>query len=277
MTAKMLMVQGTSSHAGKSVLAAALCRIFARRGLRTAPFKSWNMALNSYVTEDGLEIARSQGVQAEAAGVKAVGDMNPFLLKPSGDGKIQYIVRGRVCECIPKDFRQYALPVIEESLTALRQDYDVIVIEGAGSPAEINLRSGDVANMAVAQLFDTPVLLVTDIDRGGALAAVVGTMDLLPAEERRLVVGSVFNRFRGERSILEPGLAVVEEHTKVPVLGVIPYVQDTGIDEEDSVSLERRQETSGTTDRAEALDAFTAIVEANLSLDIIWESMQTNG
>lgn len=273
----MIMVQGTSSHVGKSVLAAALCRLFARRGLRTAPFKSWNMALNSYVTEDGLEIARSQGVQAEAAGVKATGHMNPFLLKPGGDGQIQYIVRGRVCPSVPKDFPGYALPIIRDSLAALSREFDVVVIEGAGSPAEINLRRGDVANMAVAKLFAAPVILVTDVDRGGALAAVVGTVDLLPPDERRLIIGTVFNRFRGDRVILEPGLTVVEEHTKIPVLGVIPYVQDTGVDEEDSVSLDRQERRTTSSDGMASLDEFTSMVEASLCVDRIWESMHNNG
>ncbi|NPV52684.1 MAG: cobyric acid synthase [Firmicutes bacterium] len=244
MPAKALMIQGVASNVGKSVLATALCRIFAQDGYRVAPFKAWNMALNSYVTRDGLEIGRAQGVQAEAAGVEATADMNPFLLKPKGNMTSQVIMRGRPWADVDagegrRDFVNVALPVIEESLGRLRTQFDIIVIEGAGSPAEINLRDRDVANMRVAKMANAPVLLVADIDRGGALAAIVGTLTLLPEDERGLVAGSVLNKFRGDFEILRPGIEILERRTGKPVVGVVPYIDESLIDEEDSVSIER--------------------------------------
>lgn len=250
MPAKTLMVQGVASHAGKSVIVTALCRIFAQDGYRVAPFKAWNMALNSYVTRDGLEIGRAQGVQAEAAGIDAACDMNPFLLKPKGNMTSQVIMRGRPRADVDsgegrRNFVEIALPVIRESLEKLRGEFDIVVIEGAGSPAEINLRDRDVANMRVAKMVDAPVLLVADIDRGGALAAIVGTLILLPEDERRYVVGSVLNRFRGDVGILRPGIEALERRTGKPVLGVVPYMDGCLMDEEDSVSLERPQRPFG--------------------------------
>lgn len=245
--AATIMVQGTASHVGKSALAAALCRILAQDGYRVAPFKSWNMALNSYVTADGGEIGRAQGEQAEAAGIEATVDMNPILVKPKGPGQAQVIVRGRAHGDVGyeqrsrQDYVDFCLEIIGQSLATLREDYEIIVLEGAGSPAEINLMEQDVANMKAAALADAPVLLVSDIDRGGALAAAVGTMLLLPAQDAKRVAGFIFNKFRGDRSILEPGLAVVEERTGVPVLGVVPYLEQPGLAEEDGVALEREQ------------------------------------
>ena len=244
--AECIMVQGTASHVGKSVLAAALCRIFARDGYRVAPFKGWNMALNSCVTSDGGEIGRAQGEQAVAAGIEATVDMNPLLVKPKGPGQAQLIVRGQPWGDI--DFRtrdeegyvRFCLEVIAGSLATLRREYEIVVIEGAGSPAEINLAAQDVANMKVAHLAEAPVILVSDIDRGGALAAVVGTMLLLPQESRELVAGFIFNKFRGDRSLLEPGLDVVRERTGKPVLGVVPYMFEQVMAEEDGVALESR-------------------------------------
>ncbi|HHV61238.1 MAG TPA: cobyric acid synthase [Firmicutes bacterium] len=250
MPAKALMIQGVASNVGKSVLVTALCRIFAQDGYRVAPFKAWNMALNSYVTRDGLEIGRAQGVQAEAAGVEATGDMNPFLLKPKGNMTSQVIMRGKPWADVDagegrRDFVNVALPVIEESLGRLRTQFDVIVIEGAGSPAEINLRDRDVANMKVAKMANAPVLLVADIDRGGALAAIVGTLALLPEDERGLVAGSVLNKFRGDFEILRPGIEILERRTGKPVVGVVPYIDEPLIDEEDSVSIERLASLEG--------------------------------
>lgn len=242
-----IMVQGTASHVGKSALAAALCRILAQDGYRVAPFKSWNMALNSYVTKDGGEIGRAQGEQAEAAGIDATVHMNPILVKPKGPGQAQVIVRGRVHGDVDysvrsqKEYVEFCMKIIGESLEILRRDYEIIVLEGAGSPAEINLMDQDVANMKTALLANAPVLLVSDIDRGGALAASVGTMLLLPAEHKASVAGFIFNKFRGDKTILEPGLDMVAEKTGVPVLGVVPYLNQTGLGEEDGVALERRQ------------------------------------
>lgn len=242
--ARTIMIQGTASHVGKSALAAALCRIFAQDGYRVAPFKSWNMSLNSYVTQDGGEIGRAQGEQAEAAGIEASVDMNPILVKPKGNGMAQIILRGRPYGDVSfddrskEDYVRKSLQVIAESLARLRHEYEIIVLEGAGSPAEINLMEQDVANMKAAHLADAPVILVSDIDRGGALAAAVGTMLLLPEQDRRRVAGFVFNKFRGDITLLEPGLAVVEERTSRPVLGVVPYLEQTGLAEEDGVALE---------------------------------------
>ena len=237
-----IMIQGTASNVGKSMLATALCRIFAQRGFRTAPFKSWNMGLNSAVTPQGGEIGRAQAVQAKAAGIEPTVDMQPMLIKPKGDGKSQVIVRGRPIgdfglDRKTDDYINWALETIDQSLISLAEEFEVLVLEGAGSPAEINIKDRDLANMKVASLHDTPVLLVADVDRGGALASVVGTLKLLPKEERRLVKGIVLNKFRGDYEILKPGLETIEEKTGKPVLGVIPYFKDFKIPDEDSASL----------------------------------------
>ena len=245
MPAKCIMVQGTSSHVGKSLLVAGLCRILYRRGLKVAPFKSQNMALNSYVTEDGFEIGRAQGVQAEAAGIKATVEMNPILLKPKEEMSTQVIVMGRpYAEMSAMDYREDFVPkgleIVKEALLKLRSEYDVVVIEGAGSPAEVNLRERDIANMEIALLAGAPVILVADIDRGGAFASLIGTMELLAPREKALVAGFVINKFRGDLRLLKPGLNFLEERTGLPVLGVVPFIRDHGIEEEDSVALQER-------------------------------------
>ncbi len=246
---KGIMLQGTASNVGKSAVATALCRIFKQDGLKVTPFKSWNMALNSYVTEDGGEIGRAQGEQAMACGVEATVDMNPVLVKPKGDGEAQVIIQGKPWQDRKigqneEEYREVSLQAISRSLENLKKNYQVLVIEGAGSPAEINLRQGDLANMRTAHLADVPVILVADIDRGGALAAVVGTMMLLTPEERDRVAGFIFNKFRGDLSILEPGLEIVEERTGKPVLGVIPYVRGLNLAAEDGVVLEEMEKNS---------------------------------
>ena len=237
--AKRIMVQGTMSGAGKSLMAAALCRIFRQDGLRAAPFKSQNMALNSYITQDGLEMGRAQVVQAQAAGVEPDVRMNPILLKPSSDTGSQLIVNGEVRgEYRAAQYFKMKKSLIPEVLAAyesLAAEYDVIVLEGAGSPAEINLRDDDIVNMGLAQLVDAPVLLVGDIDRGGVFAQLFGTVALLEEEERARIVGLVINKFRGDEALLRPGLAMLEEKTGIPVLGVIPYAQ-VDLDDEDSLS-----------------------------------------
>lgn len=237
--AKRIMVQGTMSGAGKSLIAAALCRIFCQDGLRVAPFKSQNMALNSYITRNGLEMGRAQVVQAQAAGVEPDVRMNPILLKPSSDTGSQLIVNGEVRgEYRAADYFKMKKSLIPEVLAAyesLAAECDVIVIEGAGSPAEINLRKDDIVNMGLAQLVDAPVLLVGDIDRGGVFAQLYGTVALLEEEERRRIAGLVINKFRGDEGLLRPGLAMLEEKAGIPVLGVIPYTQ-VDIDDEDSLS-----------------------------------------
>jgi adenosylcobyric acid synthase len=220
------MVQGTSSGVGKSLLAAALCRIFARSGLRVAPFKAQNMSLNAAVTADGGEIGRAQAAQAEAAGTDPTTDMNPILLKPETDDRSQLVVRGRAIGRV--SFGEYRArqaelaPLVAESLARLRALHDVIVIEGAGSPAEINLRDADLVNMHVARLAQAPVLLVGDIDRGGVFAALVGTLALLAPADRARVAGLIVNRLRGDPAILQSGLDELHALTGVPVLGVVP-------------------------------------------------------
>ena len=239
--AKVIMVQGTSSHAGKSVLATALCRIFAQDGLQVAPFKAQNMSLNSYATPDGGEIGRSQAVQASAAMTAPKVEMNPVLIKPEGEGRSQLVLMGRPRSVATVEEYYDMKPMIWETVTSaldtLRTDYDVVVIEGAGSPAEVNLKQQDIVNMRVALHADAPVLLVGDIDRGGVFAQLVGTMVLLEPEERALVKGHVINKFRGDPSLLTPGLGFLKERTGVPVAGVIPHFSDIHIPEEDSLGL----------------------------------------
>lgn len=246
MRAKTLMVQGTASSVGKSVLVTALCRILRQDGWNTAPFKSQNMSLNSFVTRDGGEMGRAQVVQAEAACVEPTVDMNPILLKPEADNRSQVVVKGKPIGALPaKDYyslREDLWSVITGSLDNLLAEYEVVVIEGAGSPAEVNLKDRDMVNMKVARHCRAPVLLIADIDRGGAFASIVGTLELVDPEERALIEGFVINKFRGDSSLLVPGLHWLETRTGIPVVGVLPYYHDIHIAEEDSVSLERRRE-----------------------------------
>lgn len=236
--AKNIMIQGTMSHAGKSLLTAALCRIFRQDGYRTAPFKSQNMALNSFITADGKEMGRAQVVQAEAAGLAPDVRMNPILLKPTTDMGSQVIVNGIVqgnMDAVTYYQRRPGyIPTVLEAYHSLAAENDIIVIEGAGSPAEINLKERDIVNMGLAAMVDAPVLLVGDIDRGGVFAQLYGTLALLGPDERRRVKGMIVNKFRGDRSILEPGLAQLEQLCGVPVAGVVPYTY-VDIDEEDSL------------------------------------------
>ncbi|OIQ88550.1 cobyric acid synthase [mine drainage metagenome] len=239
MKSNTLMVQGTTSDAGKSLLTAALCRWLRRRGVAVAPFKPQNMALNSAVTVDGGEIGRAQAVQALACGVAPHSDMSPVLLKPNSDRAAQVIIQGRaVAELDAVGYHGYkrvARDAVLESHARLASAYRVIVCEGAGSPAEINLREGDIANMGFAEAVDCPVLLVADIDRGGVFAHLIGTLELLSASERARVAGFVINRFRGDLALLQPGLDWLERRTGKPVLGVLPYLQDLHLDAEDAL------------------------------------------
>ena len=237
--ARRIMVQGTMSGAGKSLLCAALCRIFAQDGYRVAPFKSQNMALNSFVTRDGLEMGRAQVVQAQAAGVEPDVRMNPILLKPSSDTGSQVIVggevRGQMSAAAYFRMKRQLIPEILAAFDSLSAEADIVVIEGAGSPAEINLKADDIVNMGLAKLVDAPVLLAGDIDRGGVFAQLYGTVALLEPEERARIAGLVINKFRGDVDILRPGLAMLEEKTGLPVLGVVPYLH-VEIEDEDSLS-----------------------------------------
>ncbi|MDY4190746.1 MAG: cobyric acid synthase [Oscillospiraceae bacterium] len=237
--ARSIMIQGTTSSAGKSFLAAGLCRIFYRDGYRTAPFKSQNMALNSYITRDGLEMGRAQVMQAEAAGREPDVRMNPILLKPTSHMGSQVIVNGEVRGTMSaaEYFQHKAdlIPEVKRAYASLAAENDMIVLEGAGSPAEINLKENDIVNMGMAAMADAPVLLVGDIDRGGVFASLYGTVALLTEEERHRVKGLVINKFRGDEEILRPGLAMLEDLTGIPVLGVIPYLE-MDLDDEDSLS-----------------------------------------
>ena len=245
MTAAVLMVQGTASHVGKSVLVAALCRIFRQDGYRVAPFKAQNMSNNSYVTPEGGEIGRAQAVQAEAAGIEPSVEMNPVLLKPEAESRSQIVLLGKPQGSAGGSYFAEVKPrlwqAITTSLDSLREQYDVVVIEGAGSPAEVNLKQHEIVNMRVALYCGAPVLLAGDIDRGGIFASLVGTMELLDPEERECVKGFIVNKFRGDVTLLEPGLAFLEERTGVPVAGVVPYYYDIDIPEEDAVPLEERR------------------------------------
>ncbi len=239
--AKAIMIQGTMSSAGKSLITAGLCRIFKQDGFKTAPFKSQNMALNSFITEEGLEMGRAQVMQAEAAGIKPSVLMNPILLKPTNDIGSQVIVNGEVLgNMSAKDYFKYKkqlVPAIMKAYNKLAEEYDIIVIEGAGSPAEINLKSEDIVNMGMAKMAKAPVLLIGDIDRGGVFAQLIGTIMLLEEDEKDMVKGLIINKFRGDKSILDPGVVMLEEKTKIPVIGVTPYMT---IDLEDEDSLTDR-------------------------------------
>jgi len=246
MAARALMVLGTASHVGKSLLTAALGRILSNRGYRVAPFKAQNMALNSAATADGREIGRAQALQAEACRVTATVEMNPILIKPTSDTGAQVVVRGEVWGRVTaRDYHRRRVeelfPLVVDCYRALAATHEIVVIEGAGSPAEINLKAHDIVNMRMAAAADAACLLVGDIDRGGVFASLLGTMMLLDRAERQRVRGFVINKFRGDRELLTPGIQMIEGRVKRPCLGVIPYVEGLGLDEEDSVALEDRR------------------------------------
>nr|WP_294525352.1 cobyric acid synthase [uncultured Blautia sp.] len=244
--AKAIMIQGTMSNAGKSLLAAGLCRIFRQDGYSVAPFKSQNMALNSFITEEGLEMGRAQVMQAEAAGIRPSVKMNPILLKPTNDVGSQVIVNGEVLGTMSaRDYFKYKkklVPDIMKAYQELSDEYDIIVIEGAGSPAEINLKNDDIVNMGMAKMAKAPVLLVGDIDRGGVFAQLIGTVDLLEPSERDMVKGLIINKFRGDKTILDPGVKMLEDRSHIPVVGVAPYL-NIQVEDEDSLTerFDRKQ------------------------------------
>lgn len=248
MAAKVIMIQGTMSNSGKSFLTAGLCRVFRQDGYKAAPFKSQNMALNSYITKDRLEIGRAQAMQAEAAGIEPDVSMNPILLKPTSNVGSQVIVNGEVygnmkaMEYYSK--KQQFIPEVMKAYNKLASEYDIIVIEGAGSPAEINLKDNDIVNMGLAKLVKAPVLLAGDIDRGGVFASLYGTVKLLDGDEQAMIKGTIINKFRGDVKILEPGLRMIEDKTGIPVVGVVP-MEYIDIDDEDSLSDRLHQNKAG--------------------------------
>ena len=259
-----LMIQGTGSNVGKSLVTAALCRIFLQDGYRVAPFKSQNMALNAAVTRDGLEMSRAQALQAQACRIEPDARMNPILLKPSSEDGCQVVVMGKVRGTLSADAyldaKAELFPVVKDAYASLAAEYDVIVIEGAGSPAEINLMDREIVNMRVADMADAPVLLVGDIDSGGVFAALVGTLALLPEAHAARVKGLLINKFRGRRSLLDPGLDAVARRTGRPVLGVIPYLDRLRLPDEDSLVLRGRAASRGTTCCAPTASSVTVAV-----------------
>lgn len=258
---KALMVQGTTSDAGKSVLVAGLCRVLARRGVKVAPFKPQNMALNSAVTEDGGEIGRAQAVQAQACNVKPTVHMNPVLLKPNSDTGAQVILQGRALTNMEAtgyhDYKKVAMDTVIDSFDRLQADYESVMIEGAGSPAEINLRENDIANMGFAEKADVPVIIIADIDRGGVFAHLYGTLALLSESEQQRVVGFVINRFRGDIKLLESGLDWLEQKTGKPVIGVLPYLHGFNLEAEDAITT--AQESNGKAKLKVVVPVFTRI------------------
>ena len=237
--AKAIMVQGTMSNAGKSLLTAGLCRIFKQDGYKVAPFKSQNMALNSFITEEGLEMGRAQVMQAEAAGIAPSVYMNPILLKPTNETGSQVIVNGEVLGTMSAReyfaYKKNLIPEVKKAYDKLASEYDIVVIEGAGSPAEINLKQEDIVNMGMAKIAGAPVLLVGDIDRGGVFAQLIGTVMLLEEDEKEIVKGMIINKFRGDKTILDPGIAMLEEKSGIPVVGVAPYL-NIEVEDEDSLT-----------------------------------------
>jgi len=261
MTARAIMVLGTSSHVGKSLLTAALCRIFLQHGYRVAPFKSQNMSLNSAATIEGLEIGRAQALQAEAAGIESSVHMNPILIKPSGESSSQVVVRGKIWGSVTAaDYHQRRveelMPIVRESYEKLASQFDIIILEGAGSPAEINLKEHDIANMRMAEMADAHCLLVADIDRGGVFASLLGTMQLLDPKECERISGFAINKFRGDINLLAPGVKMMEERIQKQCVGVIPYLHSLMLEEEDSVGLPATPQTPWThdTDHSKAAD-----------------------
>ncbi|MCX6346887.1 MAG: cobyric acid synthase [Actinobacteria bacterium] len=242
--AKTIMIQGTGSHAGKSITVAALCRILRQDGYNVCPFKTQNMALNSFITADGGEMGRAQVVQAEAAGLTPEVYMNPILLKPVSDTGAQVIYMGKVLRNMSAGEydknKRYYINAIKELIDKLKRKFDVIVIEGAGSPAEINLLKNDIVNMKTAEIAQSPVILVGDIDKGGVFAHFYGTVKILPKKYQKFFKGMIINKFRGDKTLLDPGIKWIENKLKLPMVGVIPYYRDIFIEEEDSVNLEKQ-------------------------------------
>ena len=264
MNNQLLMIQGTTSDAGKSTIVAGLCRILKRRNISVAPFKPQNMALNSAVTYDGGEIGRAQALQAVACGIEPSVHMNPILLKPSSDTGAQVIVQGKALHNMEAkkyhNYKERAMDAVLDSCSRLCQSYTRVLVEGAGSPAEINLRENDIANMGFAEKVDCPVIIVADIDRGGVFAHLVGTLALLSETEQERVIGFVINRFRGDIRLLDSGLEWLEKKTGKPVLGVVPYLHDLYLDAEDAISVNQSQTGGNDTQSASILNVVVPVL-----------------
>ncbi|WP_084797940.1 cobyric acid synthase [Neobacillus mesonae] len=277
---KGIMIQGTASDVGKSFIVTALCRIFANEGVKVTPFKSQNMSNHSTMTPDGKEICIAQSVQAEAAKIKATEWMNPILLKPRPNQQAEVVFLGETIDTFSgihyRDcFYEKAIKVIEASLAKLAKDYEMVVIEGAGSPVEINLKDREIVNMKVAEMADVPVVLVTDIDRGGAFASIVGTLELLEPKERERVVGVIINKFHGDVSLFQDGMKWLEEKTGIPVLGVLPFVENHLIDVEDSLSSSglSAQRVSDVRGRGHRLDEVAAQIKSLLNWELLKDTI----
>lgn len=274
-----IMVQGTASDSGKSTLAAALCRIYARRGIKTAPFKAWNMAADSYLTKKGAEIGIAQALQAQAAGIEAEAEMQPILVKVMQTGQTQLIIKGKLKAELnyqkkKSEFNDLYKKTIKNSLKKLKENNELIIIEGSGSPVEINRKTLDFANMFTAQLYNSPVLLISSIEKGGCLASLVGTLKLLTAEQRNLVKGLIINKFRGDFELLKPALNFLKDYTGKEVMAVLSYLKDLNLPEEDSVSMTEKN-TKFKKDKSksyqqkleENLDYLADQVEAEIDVD----------
>ncbi|MBW4828055.1 MAG: cobyric acid synthase [Clostridiaceae bacterium] len=271
-----IMVQGTTSSAGKSMLCTALCRIFKEDEHSVFPFKSQNMSSKSYITPEGLEISTAQVLQAFAAQLEPSPNMNPILLKPTSDRKSQVFIKGKLYENMGAveyfKFKNSLRSMIKETFDAAESQYDIVVIEGAGSPAEINLKQNDIVNMGMAEMADAPVLLVADIDRGGVFASLYGTVMLLEEEERKRVKGLVINKFRGDKSLLEPGIQMIEELLNIPVVGTIPYMH-LELEDEDSLSdyeKECNNKKQDDSEKAEEIRKLAHIVRENIDMDYVY-------
>lgn len=273
--ADSVMIQGTASDAGKTILTAALCRVLADDGYKTAPFKSQNMSLNSFITKDGNEIAVAQALQAEAARVEAEVNMSPILLKPNADDNSQVILKGKVFKNMSAaDYfakKDKLLEIIKEAVFALKEKYDLLVLEGGGSPAEVNLREHDLVNMKAAEIADAPVILTADIDKGGVFASIVGTLDLLNEKERARIKGIIVNKFRGDPKNFQSGVELIEKHTQKKVLGVLPYLNKLNLPEEDSLGLKNSVAESSFRLREENYDYLAAVFRKHIDLEFLYK------
>jgi adenosylcobyric acid synthase len=272
-----IMVQGTTSSAGKSLMCSALCKIFNEDGLKVYPFKSQNMSSKSHITEEGYEISVAQALQATAAGLKPNPNMNPILLKPTTDRKSQVFIKGSKYKDMDAveyfQFKTSLRPMIVETFKEIEKNFDVVVIEGAGSPAEINLKENDIVNMGMAEIADAPVLLIADIDRGGVFASLYGTVMLLEEDERKRVKGLIINKFRGDKILLEPGLKMIEELLNIPVVGTIPYLS-LNLEEEDSLGDKKNNEGSCNVNVEDELEKLAKAVRENMDMDYVYSLIQ---